>query len=48
MPYTQLRDRMADGPFDAAYRFESGLSRTAAVELAHSGGTQERIAINSR
>ena len=45
---TKLRAEMGAGPFDAAFRSGTGLSRVAAVELALSRDDAERFAINSR
>ena len=44
----RLRTEMGAGPFDAAFRSGTGLSRVAAVELALSRDNAERFAINSR
>ncbi len=44
----KLRAEMGAGPFDAAFRSGTGLSRVAAVELALSRDNAERFAINSR
>jgi predicted ATPase/class 3 adenylate cyclase len=44
----RLRARMGDGPFEAAFRSGTVLSRVAAVELALSPDDAERFATNSR
>jgi predicted ATPase/class 3 adenylate cyclase len=44
----RLRALMGDGPFEAAFRSGTGLSRVAAVELGLSRDDAERIAINPR
>ena len=44
----RLRGVMGAGPFDAAFRSGTGLSRVAAVEVALARNDAERFAINSR